>query len=464
MGCGLSKSNFNNVSDPSQMTTDETSDIINDLEVIPHYCFKDVLGQGTFATVLLWESPETKHQFAVKAIPKRSLELEKMEEEIAILRRVDHPNIVKYMTSFQAEKYLYVIMEYCSGPSLFKKMIDQEKLSEAEAVTVMKDLLCAINHCHHLGIIHRDLKPENIMYSNNGALKIIDFGLSMRENEHSTDRVAGTRFYIAPEIVRSSTYTKACDIWSLGVIMYIILTGNFPIGGKTNEEFFANVLVYNGPSFDNSAWKNVSAEAKDLVAKMLEPDHRRRISPVEALKHPWFSMGRDEMGKCNVEVLKALGKYSRSSELKKRISNMLVRGVTDEQIEEFNKVFLEIDKDKKGLIVCSDLEEYLSKSGYKIDPERLNRFLKRISQRGEAQINYSEFIAAAITTKTYLTNEKLEYLFRLMDINQKAYKHHKKSRSSKKLTSIRSVRGKTHSESAKIKNVTFDQFKNILLS
>ena len=121
-------------------------------------------------------------------------------------------------------------MEYCKGENLFNKILTEDKFNEEEARRIMEELLRAINHCHHLGIIHRDLKPENIMYTDGGVLKIIDFGLSMIENTFSLDNMAGTRYYLAPEIVKESTFTKACDIWSLGFIVHCVLSVFLPCG------------------------------------------------------------------------------------------------------------------------------------------------------------------------------------------------------------------------------------------
>ena len=214
MGC-LSESSKEDTPNPKKITRQlsvNTCAIITELEGIPQYTFKKILGQGQFGRILLLESGKTGHQFAVKAVRKNCLPLVRLIEEISILSKLDHPNIVKYLNALQSENYLYVIMEYCKGCSLFDKILKDQKLNEEEAAKVMKELLCAINHCHHFGVIHRDLKPENIMYSSQGTLKIIDFGLSMMENKSSFERLAGTKFYIAPEAVRDGIYTKACDV------------------------------------------------------------------------------------------------------------------------------------------------------------------------------------------------------------------------------------------------------------
>ena len=155
-------------------------------------------------------------------------------------------------------------------------------------------MLFRSNHCHHLEVIHRDLKPENILYASDGLLKIIDFGLSMKTTRSGNESIVGTSSYIAPEIYVDGIFTKACDIWSLGVIMHVMLSGYVPIGGETLEEISERIQRYSGPKFTSKNWSNISEEAKDLLKRMLDTDHHTRITAAEALKHPWFNLKKGE--------------------------------------------------------------------------------------------------------------------------------------------------------------------------
>eukprot|EP00826_Nyctotherus_ovalis_P015469 TRINITY_DN143_c0_g1_i5.p1 TRINITY_DN143_c0_g1~~TRINITY_DN143_c0_g1_i5.p1 ORF type:complete len:163 (-),score=31.56 TRINITY_DN143_c0_g1_i5:119-607(-) len=157
-------------------------------------------------------------------------------------------------------------------------------------------------------------------------------------------------------------------------------------------------------------------------------------------------------------------RYREASEMKKKILNALAKSVSDDDIEKFNAVFLEIDKNKTGMITCSDLEEYLSKMEFKVDAKTLDHYLKSMNQREKAHINYSEFIAAAIATKAFLTDEKLRYLFKLIDIKQQASKGSRNYAARRVLAPIRLVREQGQPETIKMESVTFDQFKCILLS
>jgi calcium-dependent protein kinase len=152
-------------------------------------------------------------------------------DEINILTKLDHLNIVKYYEAYSDFKNIYLIMEYCSGGELFDKIVKEEKngFNESEACIIMNKLFRAVNHCHASGVVHRDIKPENIMVGSDGELKIIDFGLSkLLSHSHTLlNSVVGTPFYMAPEVI-DGNYGSSCDIWSLGVLMYVLLSGYLP--------------------------------------------------------------------------------------------------------------------------------------------------------------------------------------------------------------------------------------------
>jgi calcium-dependent protein kinase len=155
---------------------------------------------------------------------------------VRILTKLDHPNIVKYYETYEDIKYMYLVMEYCPGGELFKRITQKNEsiFNESEAASIMKKLLRAINYCHSQGIVHRDIKAENIMYGKDGEVKLIDFGLSKAvANKNSTlTTIAGTPFYMAPEVM-DNDYNSQCDIWSLGVLMYVLLSGYMPFQAES---------------------------------------------------------------------------------------------------------------------------------------------------------------------------------------------------------------------------------------
>jgi calcium-dependent protein kinase len=385
-------------------------------------------------------------------LSKKDVAYGKLMREVDILSEVDHPNIVKYMKHYESEKYLYVVMECCSGGDLFQKIVSQNKFSESEATLVMEELLRAINHCHHLGIIHRDLKPENILYISDGTLKIIDFGLSMRENTKPSEQLVGTAYYIAPEIIKEEKFTKACDIWSLGVLLHILLTGYVPIGGRTFAEVTEEIRGYQGLVFDYERWKGVSSEAKDLVRKMLAVDCERRITAAEALKHLWFTSKKGSKGNFNTKVLDALKNYNTFSKLKKDILNVLVRNMSDAELREFQESFLELDRNKNGMITCNDLEESFKRIGSKTTAKELKELARQVNYNGEVFINYSTFMAALVATRQFMTEEKIGSLYKVLEVE-----------SLQKVGSLSKNCMNEQTSSNSEEKITFSEFKEMFL-
>lgn len=210
-----------------------------------------------------------------------------MVNEIKILKLVDHPNIIKLYEVYEDERYIYLVMEYCRGGELIERIVEKSTFSEQEAANLMKKIFQAINHLHNQGISHRDLKPENILYTSkepNAEIKLADFGLSSKFGEDKMHSIVGTCYYIAPEVLRRE-YGPKCDIWSLGVIMYQLLCGKTPFVGKNIFEIFDNIKRSKF-SFQGNLWDSVSGEAKDLIRKLLNKNHKKRLSAVRALNHP----------------------------------------------------------------------------------------------------------------------------------------------------------------------------------
>jgi calcium-dependent protein kinase len=410
MGCTSSNQSAYFIPKKTQPTN--TSSLQSELDsVVDQYRLKELIGHGRFGRVFLAETKELK-KVAIKAITKQDSPNKLLMEEVKILAEVDHPNIIKYLTHYESEQYLFVATEYCDGGDLFQKIIDQGKFSEDEAVVIMEKLLRAINHCHHQGIIHRDLKPENILYTSKRVLKIIDFGISVKSDSTANEKLAGTAEYIAPEIFVDEIYTTACDIWSLGVIMHVLLSSCLPISGETLGEIELRVIRYAGPTFKHKVWENISEEGKDLLKKMLDPDHKTRITAAEALRHPWFT-SRITHGEIRcTEIMKALKEYSEFSKTKKSTFEFVVKHMSEEELNEFRRTFLELDREMNGLLTCSELEKSLAASQHNMTTKEIEELIRRINLNGQAFISYSSFLAALISTNKFLTEKKISSLLK----------------------------------------------------
>ena len=261
-----------------------------------HYRIGKMLGQGAFGEVRLCLHKASQQQRAVKVLRKNLLdpkEMEMLKNEIAILKDMDHPNIVNMYEYLEDEKRFYIVTEICKGGELFDEIINRAKFDEHDAAVVMKQLLSSVNYCHSNNIVHRDLKPENILLEQDRDLekiKIVDFGTSlMFDPERNMDEKLGTAYYIAPEVIKKN-YNEKCDVWSAGVILYILLSGEPPFNDpKADNDAIMKKVEIGTYDIDNGVWRSISDEAKDLVRKMLTYDPAERISAEAALAHPWIA-------------------------------------------------------------------------------------------------------------------------------------------------------------------------------
>jgi len=252
------------------------------------------LGKGKYGVVYEATKYSTDEKFAIKCINKaRVSNLEVLRREIDIMKRLpSHPNIVELHEVVEDSEFLWLVQDLCQGGDLFDK-ITAGKMAPDVTKQIVGQILSAVNHCHMNGIVHRDLKPENIVMSScyaNSEIKLIDFGLSQISNSHSDipdmkTRV-GTPYYVAPEVLKKC-YTHKCDLWSVGVITYVLLCGYPPFWGDTDEQIFSMVRSGNF-DFPKEEWDSVSNSAKNLVRRLLTYDPSSRLSAAEAMKHDWF--------------------------------------------------------------------------------------------------------------------------------------------------------------------------------
>lgn len=210
------------------------------------------------------------------------VEQKQLELEINILREMDHPNIVKLFEFYQDKKNYFIVTEMCTGGELFDQIIKRPYYSERDAAGVMKQVFSAVAYCHGQNIVHRDLKPENLLLesetSGTGAMiKVIDFGTSqLYDSSKKMKQKFGTPYYIAPEILKGA-YDMKCDLWSCGVILYILISGRPPFDGKNDKQILQEVEKGKA-DFSGPLWQKVSPEALDILKKLLNKDTEKRIS------------------------------------------------------------------------------------------------------------------------------------------------------------------------------------------
>merc|ERR1719203_2490659 len=263
------------------------------------YILKDVLGTGAFSQVRLAESKDRPGDLhAIKVIDKKALKgkEDSLENEIKVLRRLDHPNVVKLLEAYESKSYVYLVMELVTGGELFDRIVEKGSYTEKDAADLIKQVLSAVAYMHEEGVVHRDLKPENLLYysaETDSKIMISDFGLSKMEDSGLMATACGTPGYVAPEVLAQKPYGKAVDVWSIGVISYILLCGYPPFYDENDANLFAQILKGEF-EFDSPYWDDISEEAKDFIRSLMCVNVENRLTCHNALEHCWITGKQSE--------------------------------------------------------------------------------------------------------------------------------------------------------------------------
>lgn len=251
------------------------------------------IGRGRFGTISRIFCPATQQSFACKSIDKRLLDdptdRECLQNEPKIMTLLSpHPHIVQIHQMFESEDNLEIVLEICQSFTLYDQILRHAPMPEPKAASYIKQLMLAVAHCHRFGVVHRDIKPENVLFDFQGRVKLGDFGSAAVVDEFgSVNGLVGTPYYVAPEVVMGRDYNDKVDVWSVGVILYVMIAGVPPFYGETAAEIFEAVLRGN-LRFPPRIFREVSAEAKDLLRKMICRDVSKRLSAEQVLRHPWI--------------------------------------------------------------------------------------------------------------------------------------------------------------------------------
>ena len=385
------------------------------------------LGKGGYGKVFQVKNKSTNKLYACKKLSKLNIKnAKKFQNEIEVLMKMDHPNIVKLYEVFESDNSLYLIMEECYGGELFDRILHRintnNMYTEREACLLMKQIIGAIEYCHNNGIAHRDLKPENLLYLKEGSeednpLKIADFGLSQSINlkKMLTSKV-GTSYYVPPEIL-AGNYTEKCDIWSAGIILYILLSGEPPFNGPNDETIFARIKTYKY-EFPEQKWSKISVEAKDLLTKMLIQEDKR-LSASQVLQHPWFDIIKNEkitFEKLNFGKDNFFKEYKDSNQLKKIVLLYIASKLEENEIFDLKNLFKAFDKDENGQIDYKEFEQGLMElNSEELNKDEIRQFFNDIDADNNGKIDYTEFIAATLQKQIFLKKETLFEAFSALD-------------------------------------------------
>lgn len=403
----------------------------------------ELLGKGTNGSVYRVQNKITKTYGAMKVISKSNdsfycLEKRKEEEllnEINILQAMDHINIIKILEIYNNNESFNIVTELCGGGDLMKEAMNKGPFKEPFVAYIMYQIFSALIYCHSQGIIHRDIKLENIFIfdrnRNNyprikigdfGSAKMIDMSGSNGNNNLSMKEKIGSYYSMAPEVLRQN-YNEKCDLWSCGVIMYVLLTGHIPFNGKNQEEICQNILLANY-DLSGKAFSKVSEPCIDLLRKLLMVNANKRLSAIEALNQKFFLVHKtkDEYNDINNfiyvnKLVNNLKSYRRKSVLQEVALRFLVHNFhQSKNIINACKLFNQIDKENDGKINLNEL--YLGLRSY-IESKNLSNDCKiifdNLDMNRNGFIEYEEFVMAACDKKDFLEEKVLKYAFNFFD-------------------------------------------------
>ncbi|CAI8613994.1 unnamed protein product [Vicia faba] len=417
---------FNNKTSSSKLTVlkDPTG---REIEV--RYELGRELGRGEFGVTYLCTDKETGEELACKSISKKKLrtaiDIEDVRREVEIMKHMPkHGNIVTLKDTYEDDNAVHLVMELCEGGELFDRIVARGHYTERAAAAVTKTIVEVVQMCHKHGVMHRDLKPENFLFANKketAALKAIDFGLSVFfKPGEKFNEIVGSPYYMAPEVLKRN-YGPEVDIWSAGVILYILLCGVPPFWAET-EQGVAQAIIRSVVDFKRDPWPKVSDNAKDLVKKMLNPDPKRRLTAQEVLDHPWLINAKKAPNVSLGETVRArLKQFSVMNKLKKRALRVIAEHLSVEEAAGLKEGFKLMDTSNKGKINFDELRVGLHKLGHQIPDADVQILMEAGDVDRDGYLDYGEYVAISVHLRKMGNDEHLHKAFEFFDQNQTGY-------------------------------------------
>ena len=391
-----------------------------------------LLGTGSFGKVLLVEHNITGMKRAMKQI-KKSLIFQKSNEstvlnELNILKKIDHQNVVKVYEYYIGNVNYYIITEYCPGGDLLTAVNNKKELSEYQVSCIMYQILSAVNHLHKMNIMHRDLKLENILITKieeDGLyrIKLCDFGTShLFQEGRKEKKVIGSGYYMAPEVINKK-YDFKCDLWSCGIIMYILLNKEIPFLGDNKTELKNNIK---NKKYISEPLKKYSDFVKGLVDDLLEKNYNKRINAETALTYKIFSYYKckKRINQMNFRIInnyiENIKKYKKSNIFQEIAIAYLIHNADLDEVSEAYKLFNKFDADGNGKIDIDELYNGLNEiTEEKWDKKNVKEIFFNLDTNNNNYIEQEEFVKAAIDKKIFLSEKMLKFAFNFFDSDKK---------------------------------------------
>ncbi|KAF0914086.1 hypothetical protein E2562_026496 [Oryza meyeriana var. granulata] len=387
------------------------------------------LGRGEFGVTRRCADVATGEALACKTIRRKRLrrcggDAEDVRREVEILRRVSALGgagadaVVRLREACEDSDGVHLVMELCEGGELFDRIFARGHYTERAAAKLARTIVGVVQLCHENGVMHRDLKPENFLFANkseDSPLKAIDFGLSVffKPGDRFT-QVVGSTYYMAPEVLNRS-YGPEADVWSAGVILYILLCGVPPFWGD-NDERIVTAILQGGINFQREPWPKVSPHAKDLVRKMLDPNPSTRLTAKEVLEHPWLKNADRAPNVSLGEVVRSrLKQFSAMNKFKKKALGVVAKNLPVEEIDKYTQMFHMMDKGNSGNLTLEDLKFGLQINGHPVPETEIKMLLEAGDTDGNGTLDSEEFVTVLLHIKKMSNEEYLPKAFKFFD-------------------------------------------------
>ena len=394
------------------------------------------VGEGSYGKII-----KVRHLFSnelrvVKVVSKNSIHKGVSENdvinEINILKSMDHPNIIKVFEFFSDESNIYIVKEYFNEGDLFSNLMKLD-MNESLICSIMRQIFSAVSYLHSKKVLHGDLKLENILIETQPIIdsyvdiKLTDFGCSKIFYNRVCRKFIGTTYYLAPEILRSE-YNEKCDIWSAGVILYILLTGRLPFEGSCEKEIIEKIKQKSSVSYDLEEFSHFSKEAISVLKMMLIYDYNERPSASEILKHQWFKNFFVDKSLIHKEEMKKTLNFLRNCNSRTKFHHAVISFLThnvekNEEVKKLALIFKLLDKDCDGKISIFDLKKGLEENFKNITFLEVENIIKNITYNDECYIEYEEFLSATLDKNMLFTEQKLKEAFDLFDVKKEGIIH-----------------------------------------
>lgn len=392
-------------------------------DILDTYMLGKELGRGEFGITYLCTNKESQEVLACKSISKRKLrsavDIEDVRREVVIMHQLPpHPHVVTLKGVYEDDNAVHLVMELCEGGELFDRIVARGHYNERAAASVIRTIMEVVQACHNNGVIHRDLKPENFLFANkreDSPLKAIDFGLSVSfKPGEKFSEIVGSPYYMAPEVLRRN-YGPEVDVWSTGVILYILLCGVPPFWAET-EPGVAQAILRGIIDFKREPWPKVSEKAKSLIRQMLEPDPKRRLTAQQVLDHPWLQNAKHAPDVSLGETVRSrLKQFSAMNKLKKKALRVIAELLSGEEVDKIKTIFDMMDTNKNGSLTFEEFKTGLHKLGSQLTENEIQQLMEVAGVNKNGTLDYGKFASLTVQLQRMDNDEHLHKAFSHFD-------------------------------------------------